>query len=570
MLKVLKDVRVSDIDQVRYIKFKFSKGSYKSRSAQNLMAFDIETSNGWRQPDGTVVGFDHDRYNNDENYRRMIDEGEAMSLMYVWQIAIESENKPVVFMGRTWEEFDQFMSELTDEMRRQAVFGYKSIDRDAELFVARNDQRNVNCKIYIHNLGFEFQHLRNLYNADFAQSGKGNHGSVSGVFARQTRKPMKCSINKNRVRVEFRDSLVLTQKSLKSWCKDEKLPVQKLSEPKDYYLEMRTPETPLTDEEIQYSINDVVSMLYGLEKYREKYVKLSDIPLTQTGAVRIKCRERVCQTNTQWANKCAEITKKYTPDDFKKLCQLFQGGWTHANNKYVGMVMKNVVCFDFASSYPAVMTTRTYPIGEFKQVDVSNFDVLSSQDINNPQFRWYAKIKVKNFRTCLNNTLWSSSKVCVDGTHPMLEDAIVDNGRIFSASEMTAYMTDLDYDTFKKAYTIFDGIEVLELYRAESGYLCKEIITTILEYFAYKTSLKGDPDAESLYNESKQFVNSIYGCSVTKLDSGLIQGIPDLLILYKDKWATLENKRHKHINNAQNPTVVTGISSFTINIAQLN
>lgn len=33
------------------------------------------------------------------------------------------------------------------------------------------------------------------------------------------------------------------------------------------------------------------------------------------------------------------------------------------------------------------------------------------------------------------------------------------------------------------------------------------------------------------------------GCIVTKLDSGDIQGIPDLLILYKDKWATLENKR---------------------------
>lgn len=33
------------------------------------------------------------------------------------------------------------------------------------------------------------------------------------------------------------------------------------------------------------------------------------------------------------------------------------------------------------------------------------------------------------------------------------------------------------------------------------------------------------------------------GCIVTKLDSGHIQGIPDLLVLYKDKWATLECKR---------------------------
>ena len=36
------------------------------------------------------------------------------------------------------------------------------------------------------------------------------------------------------------------------------------------------------------------------------------------------------------------------------------------------------------------------------------------------------------------------------------------------------------------------------------------------------------------------------GCIVTKLDSSDIQGIPDLLVLYKDKWATLENKKSEN------------------------
>ena len=34
------------------------------------------------------------------------------------------------------------------------------------------------------------------------------------------------------------------------------------------------------------------------------------------------------------------------------------------------------------------------------------------------------------------------------------------------------------------------------------------------------------------------------GCLILKLDPDYIQGIPDLLILWRNKWATLECKRH--------------------------
>lgn len=50
----------------------------------------------------------------------------------------------------------------------------------------------------------------------------------------------------------------------------------------------------------------------------------------------------------------------------------------------------------------------------------------------------------------------------------------------------------------------------------------------------------------------KELKNIFPGCIITKLDSGDIQGIPDLLILYKDKWATLENKRNAKATHRPN------------------
>lgn len=43
----------------------------------------------------------------------------------------------------------------------------------------------------------------------------------------------------------------------------------------------------------------------------------------------------------------------------------------------------------------------------------------------------------------------------------------------------------------------------------------------------------------------KEIKNRFPGSYVLKLDSGYLQGIPDLLILFEDKWGILEVKREK-------------------------
>lgn len=44
-------------------------------------------------------------------------------------------------------------------------------------------------------------------------------------------------------------------------------------------------------------------------------------------------------------------------------------------------------------------------------------------------------------------------------------------------------------------------------------------------------------------NLIKELKDIFVGCMVMKLDSSYIQGIPDLLVLYKDKWCVLECKK---------------------------
>lgn len=50
----------------------------------------------------------------------------------------------------------------------------------------------------------------------------------------------------------------------------------------------------------------------------------------------------------------------------------------------------------------------------------------------------------------------------------------------------------------------------------------------------------------------KELKDQFPGCIVTKLDSGDIQGIPDILVLYEDKWAALENKRDRNASHRPN------------------
>lgn len=53
-------------------------------------------------------------------------------------------------------------------------------------------------------------------------------------------------------------------------------------------------------------------------------------------------------------------------------------------------------------------------------------------------------------------------------------------------------------------------------------------------------------------NLKRELQERFPGCIVTKLDSSNIQGIPDLLVLHEDKWATLECKKSANAKRQPN------------------
>ena len=69
------------------------------------------------------------------------------------------------------------------------------------------------------------------------------------------------------------------------------------------------------------------------------------------------------------------------------------------------------------------------------------------------------------------------------------------------------------------------------------------------------TKLERDFQAKLIKELEELFV----GCIVMKLDSGYKQGIPDLLILYKDKWATLECKKSAGAKKQPNQEYYVGL-----------
>lgn len=398
---------------------------------------------------------------------------QPLALCYIWQFSFNDH----VYYGR----------ELTDF-----------------LDVLRDLPKNINFIIWVHNLSYEFHFLQNILTCDT-------------VFARSAHKPIKC-IWKKFPHIEFRCSYMLTRLSLADWGQQIGLPkmVGDLN-----YERIRTPKTVLSEKELHYCERDCEVVYAGIMDYLKRYRHLEDIPLTQTGTVRRVVKERLIISDNFYRRFIKKLCPK-NAHEYKILQRIFAGGYTHANRMYAGDVIReHIEHYDFASSYPTVMICEKYPMSPW--VYTAKHEIPDENTFEDTAYIMHVKITgllCQTFNTYLQASKCDAKK------------AQYDNGRVISADEVETWITEQDYMTLKESYT-WDSFEVLHLYKSRKQYLPRDFILYILELYENKTKLKGLPDYEDLYLQSKQYINALFGMMVTAICQADI-------ILDGDEWKTAQ------------------------------
>ena len=380
------------------------------------------------------------------------------AVMYHWQACIDG----MICIGRTWDEFSFFLERLDQWLPKGLCMVF-----------------------YVHNLGYEFQFLRAIH--DFTED---------EVFCLTGRKVAKCEIGS---RFEFRCSYVLTNMSLREFLK--KMGVEHQKAELDYSVR-RFPWTPLTDQELEYCIIDVLGLYEALRKmFKADGNTLANVPLTSTGYVRTDFKRAMRQGGyLPMVHECAP-----SYDVYLALRRAFRGGNTHANRCYTGIIMENVTSYDRASSYPDVLVNMPYPVKPFVKDRTSDPDQLLDG------FPYV--MCVDFFDMDLIDPFWGCPYLSIHKCYNLI-GAINDNGRVIRAKRFQTWLTDIDFAIVKQQYKWSRAV-ITTCYRSEYGLLPPAMKDVTMDYYERKTKLKGVKGQEVYYMKAKNKLNSIYGMCAT-------------------------------------------------------
>lgn len=391
---------------------------------------------------------------------------EKQAIMYHWQFGIWS----MVTTGRTWEELIEFL---------KAVRAILDISEERRLAV------------YVHNLPYEFQFIRKRFEWD-------------KVFLIDDRKPVYARSNG----IEFRCMMKLAGgRALSAVAKDlQKYKVEKMVGDLDYSVH-RTPLTSLTEKELKYCENDIRICLSYIQEKIEQDGDITKIPLTNTGYVRQYCRKECFKRWKKYRNLITSLMVDYS--EYGQLKRGFQGGFTHANHRYVEKILHHVGSYDLTSAYPSVMLLEQFPMSTATLVDRT----ITSDELLNylTNYCCLFDLELTNIVPKLHQDHPISSSKC-----QILENPLLDNGRVVYAERLRTTITEQDYFTYRLFYD-WDEERIDNLRIYEKGYLPKQLVIAVLELYRRKTELKGVKGMELEYMIAKNMLNAAYGMMVTDI-----------------------------------------------------
>lgn len=419
------------------------------------MAFDIETTTLQKE------------YMKGKKLRR-----DGVAVMYVWQMAIGKN----VVMGRKWEEFICLLNRIKKLLKPLET--YRAI-------------------IFVHNLGYEFQFMRNWLDINNAEMN----------FFKEQRRPLVVTHSEF---FEFRDSMAITNSTLSKLAKDY-TNTQKCVGDLDYNI-IRNNETPLTLEEEGYCHNDVLILSEFYEWYwRECIIKLNKAVMTGTSILLTEVKEEYSKSGF---NKYLKAKKPKTEEDYLYAVNwIFRGGYTHGNVVFMNQIFNEydrILGVDITSSYPATMLTKYFP-GEWNDYKFTTIDEFNNLCEN---FCVIFEAQFFGIKSTTHHTLESKSK-CIFLT----DDAEIDNGRVRQAESMVVALTELDWQSYKEFYS-WSNVIISKIRYAKRMPLAKYLVNTMLKYYKLKAVLKSEGKP---YAIEKAKVNTFYGMCVKKLNADGIQ-----------------------------------------------
>lgn len=330
--------------------------------------------------------------------------------------------------------------------------------------------------VYVHNLSYEFQFIKKTLN-------------WQRVFATDERKVIECVTDRG---VTFRCSYALTNKSLATLAKE--MGASK-SDGWDYD-KTRTPTTPLSKDEIEYSVSDSIILYDWLSRHIERD-NISHTPLTATAYVRRAVRDEYADNNA-----IVRILNAVAPreDEYALLNEAFAGGFTHANPRHVGHVMRDVDSFDLSSAYPAAMVSERYPMSKGRRVT----------SIPRAGTLWVGRVRMYGV-TLRENVpdAYISFSHC-----SQISGYLLSNGRVVNADCLVTTITNVDLRIIRRAYQV-DHFEFIGGYAYKARPLPRELICYVYDLFEKKSTLKGVVGQEDAYKRSKERINSLYGMCAT-------------------------------------------------------